>query len=309
MIRLLRSSASNSLRHPLLQRSALYKFASPARLYSAQNDANSPPPNSPSSGNSTNSTAGSKPRKPLSRVAIGGTSGRVSKGSNQVSARTVWTSLLVMILGGGALSYFFQKEKKRLEVRRQEKERQGVGKPLIGGPFEMMDFNGNKFTEKDLEGKFSIIYFGFTMCPDVCPEELEILAQVLRTTNKDPNNKKIQPIFVTCDPARDTPEVLREYLSDFHPDIIGLTGTYDQVKNMCKKYRVYFSTPPNVKPGQSYLVDHSIFFYMMDPEGKFIDVLGRNYTGPEALAKVEEHLDAWRPSTHDDRTFLEKLFG
>jgi len=259
-----------------------------------------------SAGSPGPSGADGKPRKPLSRVAIGSHPSRVRKGTNQMPVRTIWGSLLIMIVGGGVLTYFFNKEKQRLAVRRQERERQGVGKPLVGGPFELMDFNGNKFTDKDLLGKFSILYFGFTLCPDVCPEELEVLAHVLRTTNKD--GKKIQPIFVTCDPARDTPEVLKEYLSDFHPDIIGLTGTYEQVKNICKQYRVYFSTPPNVKPGQSYLVDHSIFFYIMDPEGKFIDVLGRNYNGPEALAKVEEHLDAWRPSTDEGSSWFGGLF-
>lgn len=73
----------------------------------------------------------------------------------------------------------------------------------------------------------------------------------------------MRPVFITCDPARDTPEVLRKYLREFHPDIIGLTGTYEQIKDVCKKYRVYFSTPENVKPGEDYLVDHSIYFYLM----------------------------------------------
>ena len=73
----------------------------------------------------------------------------------------------------------------------------------------------------------------------------------------------MQPVFITCDPARDTPEVLRKYLAEFHPDIIGLTGTHDQVKDVCKQYRVYFSTPRDVKPGEDYLVDHSIYFYLM----------------------------------------------
>jgi protein SCO1 len=77
------------------------------------------------------------------------------------------------------------------------------------------------------------------------------------------------PVFITCDPARDTPLVLRHYLDEFHKDIVGLTGTYDNIKAACKAYRVYFSTPPDVKPGQDYLVDHSIYFYLM---GKFIFV-------------------------------------
>lgn len=73
----------------------------------------------------------------------------------------------------------------------------------------------------------------------------------------------MRPIFITCDPARDTPQVLRKYLAEFHPRLIGLTGTYEAVKNVCRQYRVYFSTPEKVKPGEDYLVDHSIYFYLM----------------------------------------------
>lgn len=95
----------------------------------------------------------------------------------------------------------------------------------------------------------------------------------------------VLPIFITCDPERDTPKVLKEYLAEFHPAFIGLTGTYDQIKDVCKSYRVYFSTPKNVAPGQDYLVDHSIYFYLMDPEGDFVEALGRQHS-PEAAAKV-----------------------
>lgn len=90
----------------------------------------------------------------------------------------------------------------------------------------------------------------------------------------------MRPVFVTCDPARDTPEVVKAYLNEFHPDLIGLTGTWEQVKAVCKLYRVYFSTPPNVLPGQDYLVDHSIYFYLMGREsglacgGRIADVGG-----------------------------------
>jgi len=73
----------------------------------------------------------------------------------------------------------------------------------------------------------------------------------------------LTPIMITCDPARDTPEVLKEYLIEFHPDILGLTGDYEAIKSVCKAYRVYFSTPAHVKEGQDYLVDHSIYFYLM----------------------------------------------
>lgn len=90
------------------------------------------------------------------------------------------------------------------------------------------------------------------------------MAEIIDKVNAATGDKKLfMPVFITCDPVRDTPEVLREYLKEFHTGIVGLTGTYEQVKNVCKQYRVYFSTPKDVKPGEDYLVDHSIYFYLM----------------------------------------------
>ena len=108
------------------------------------------------------------------------------------------------------------------------------------------------------------VYFGFTHCPDICPDELDKMAEIIDGVKKETNGENVfLPVFITCDPVRDTPEVLRSYLQEFHTGIIGLTGTYEQVKNVCKQYRVYFSTPQNVTPGEDYLVDHSIYFYLM----------------------------------------------
>lgn len=108
------------------------------------------------------------------------------------------------------------------------------------------------------------VYFGFTHCPDICPDELDKMAEIIdRVKDAAKSDKVFQPVFITCDPARDTPDVLRRYLNEFHPDIIGLTGTYEQIKHVCKMYRVYFSTPKDVKKGEDYLVDHSIYFYLM----------------------------------------------
>lgn len=109
------------------------------------------------------------------------------------------------------------------------------------------------------------VYFGFTHCPDICPEELDKMAIMIDKV-KETSGNVMRPIFITCDPARDTPVVMKRYLREFHPDIIGLTGTWEDIKSVCKAYRVYFSTPADVKPGQDYLVDHSIYFYLM---GKF----------------------------------------
>ncbi|AMD22061.1 HGL279Cp [Eremothecium sinecaudum] len=232
-------------------------------------------------------------KRPLSRIPIGSKEppSKVNK-AGSIEFDT-WKGLLLSFAIGGVLVYYFRKEKKRLETEKEAEANRGYGKPAVGGPFELVDFNGNEFTEKNLLGGFSIIYFGFSRCPDICPDELDKLSLWLDGLKQ--KGIELKPIFITCDPARDSPEILKQYLSEFHPDIIGLTGTYEQVKNACKQYRVYFSTPPNIKPGQDYLVDHSIFFYLMDPEGKFIDVLGRQYDEKTGIARIEEHVKAFVP--------------
>ena len=127
--------------------------------------------------------------------------------------------------------------------------------------------------------------------------------------------KVLLPLMITCDPARDNPAVLKEYLAEFHRDFIGLTGEYNMIKNTCKAYRVYFSTPSDVKPGEDYLVDHSIYFYLMgkcgilhlcskddskqanktfvDPEGDFVEAIGRNFTADQAAKVIVDHIKDW----------------
>lgn len=140
------------------------------------------------------------------------------------------------------------------------------------------------------------VYFGFSHCPDICPEELDKMAITLNILKRTapPNSPAVLPVFITCDPARDTPAVLASYLAEFHPDIIGLTGTWEQIKDVCKKYRVYFSTPEGVKKGQDYLVDHSIYFYLMDPEGDFVEAIGRQHSPEQAAGLIREHVGDWK---------------
>jgi protein SCO1/2 len=240
-----------------------------------------------------------KPKKrPLSRVAIGG---EQDSGKKYAAGHTIefasWKAVVVLIVFGGGFTWWFSREKEKLRIQREVESKRGYGKPLIGGPFDLIDTNNNRFTHKNLindDKRFSILYFGFTHCPDVCPDELDKLGEVLNEL-KSKDNIELQPIFITCDPARDTPEIIEQYLQDFHPSIIGLTGTYENVKKACKQYRVYFSTPPDVKPGQDYLVDHSIFFYLMDSEGNFVDVIGRDSTAEQSVEKIKKHVDAFIP--------------
>ena len=86
---------------------------------------------------------------------------------------------------------------------------------------------------------------------------------------------------------------MKDYLAEFHPDFIGLTGTYNQIKDICRKYRVYFSTPEHVKPGQDYLVDHSIYFYLMNPDGEFVEALGRQHSPTAGAELILKHMNDW----------------
>lgn len=174
-----------------------------------------------------------------------------------------------------------------------------------------MTQDGETFTEKDLRGKWSLVYFGFTNCPDICPQELDKITTVLdvigafrtflaviillvgQTTEKE-HGTIFQPVFISVDPARDTPSRIGKYLKDFHPSLIGLVGPYEETKAICKAYRVYFSTPPNADPAGDYLVDHSIFVYLMDPEGKFVEAFGQSVGKEEIVKKVREVLKEWQ---------------
>ncbi|KAJ5111029.1 Synthesis of cytochrome c oxidase Sco1/Sco2 [Penicillium argentinense] len=206
-----------------------------------------------------------------------------------------WKAATLFVLTGAGMMIYFRVEKARLERKRIAEMSKGVGKPKVGGPFTLKDLDGKEFTAEDLKGKYSFVYFGFTHCPDICPDELDKMAEIIDKVKEATQDDKVfLPVFITCDPARDTPEVLRAYLKEFHPGIVGLTGTYEQVKNVCRQYRVYFSTPRDVKPGEDYLVDHSIYFYLMDPDNDFVECIGRQDTPESASKVILEHINDWK---------------
>ncbi|CAG8955302.1 hypothetical protein HYFRA_00011284 [Hymenoscyphus fraxineus] len=210
-----------------------------------------------------------------------------------------WGAGLLFLSAGAALIFFFRFEKDRVERERVANATKGVGRPKVGGEFELVDQKGRRFGSEDMRGRYSLVYFGFSHCPDICPEELDKMSQMIDLVTSSPRSQKntlppLLPIFITCDPARDTPAVLDAYLSEFHPSLVGLTGTWEQIKDVCKKYRVYFSTPPDVKKGQDYLVDHSIYFYLMDPEGDFVEAIGRQHSPEQAARIILDHVGDWK---------------
>ena len=151
----------------------------------------------------------------------------------------------------------------------------------IGGPFTLTDGAGKAVTDRTFRGKFMLVYFGYTFCPDVCPTTLNDVAQAMDKLGTDAD--KLQPLFITVDPARDTPEVMRQYAAAFSPKLTGLTGSAAQIATVAKEYRVYYAphkTGPN--PGD-YTMDHSSILYVMDPAGRFAGII-RADEGPDAMA-------------------------
>jgi cytochrome oxidase Cu insertion factor (SCO1/SenC/PrrC family) len=143
-----------------------------------------------------------------------------------------------------------------------------IGTALVGGPFSLTDQTGRKVTDKDFRGHYMLVFFGYTYCPDLCPTELQVMSAAL--DNLGAKADDIQPIFITFDPQRDTPEVLKQYISNFHPRFVGLTGTPEEIAVAAKAYRVFYNKLEDTSGPDTYLMDHSTITYLMDKQGKFL---------------------------------------
>ena len=144
------------------------------------------------------------------------------------------------------------------------------GKALIGGPFALTDPQGKTVTDQDFRGKHMLVFFGFTNCPDICPAELQIMAASLDDLGAKAD--KVAPVFITLDPARDTPEAVGAYVENFGPRFIGLSGSPQDIDKAAKAYRVAYSkfVPEGGDETSRYSVDHAAFVYFMGPDGKYI---------------------------------------
>lgn len=166
------------------------------------------------------------------------------------------------------------------------------GKPALGGPFVLVTHDGEPVTQAKYLGTWTFFYFGFTHCPEICPVELNRMTKVVNAVREARPNQPITPLFVSCDPKRDSLESIKEYLSVFHPDFVGLVGTSKQVDNACKSYRIYYSLPSEgVSETDDYLIDHSIAIFLFDPKGQFVEFFGNRYDEKEITAKVLTYMD------------------
>ncbi len=150
---------------------------------------------------------------------------------------------------------------------------------VIGGPFTLTDQNGARVTEATYRGAPSIVFFGYTHCPDVCPTTLFDMSEVLKRL---PADKRVSALFITVDPERDTPAALKEYLSSFDPRISGLSGLRPEIDATLKAYRVYSKKQP--QENGEYSLDHSAIIYLMDKQGRFVTALNLQ-SPPETVAK------------------------
>jgi len=205
-----------------------------------------------------------------------------------VSQKQVFFLLLIAAaLGGGAVGlvqYLTAARESGVEVQ----DKGTSGEARIGGPFELVDTKGQVRTDVEFRGRFMLVFFGFTNCPDVCPTTLYDLTQALEELG--PAAEKIQPIFITVDPLRDTPEAIASYLESFYPTFIGLTGTAQQLAAVQRAYSVYAKAAGAPTKEGSYLVDHTALAYLIGPDGKFRTFLAPGRGAEGMLAKMKPFL-------------------
>ena len=154
----------------------------------------------------------------------------------------------------------------------------------IGGPFTLVDKDGRTVTDRSFPGKYLVVYFGYTYCPDACPADVSVLARGLKALEQSHPDKleRIQPLFITIDPQRDTPARVGEFAAAFSPRLIGLTGAPEQIAKVAKEYGAYYARNPDSK-GSDYLMDHTRIAYLIGPDGKPITMLPVD-KGPDAVA-------------------------
>jgi len=170
-----------------------------------------------------------------------------------------------------------------------EKPAPVVSMPAIGGPFTLTAADGQQVTDRTYRGKIMLVYFGYTDCPDACPTALNEIAGALAELG--PRAERVQALFITVDPQRDTPEVLANYVKSFDPRIVGLTGTPEQIAAAAKAYRVYYAPYKSAGAPDGYLMDHTSVVYVMNEEGRFVATFTQETPAAQMADRLGKLLD------------------
>jgi len=143
-----------------------------------------------------------------------------------------------------------------------------TGKARVGGPFTLTNHKGQRVTRKDFAGRYMLVYFGYTFCPDVCPIELQVITKALEQLGD--KAAKVTPVFITVDPERDTVKQMASYVTHFHDRLVGLTGSVDEIRAIAKSYHVYFAKAKDNNSSTEYTIDHTSLIYFMSPKGDYL---------------------------------------
>ncbi|XP_062989855.1 protein SCO2 homolog, mitochondrial [Elgaria multicarinata webbii] len=200
---------------------------------------------------------------------------------------------ITFLFGGGVLAgwLYLRAEKVRSEQLRRIEE---LKKVAIGqGSFHLVDHTGKPCSKDDLKGSWVLLYFGFTHCPDICPDELEKMSRVVELLDQEARLPRIQPVFITVDPERDDVEAMAKYVREFHPRLMGLTGTPEQVREAGRAYRVYYSTGPKDEDND-YIVDHTVIIYLLSPDGLFLDYYNRSKSDTKIAQNIRGHMETYK---------------
>ena len=194
-----------------------------------------------------------------------------------------WIAALALLLGAGIGATAEPPQRSAAETM----EVLMWNREPVGGPFALVDHHGKRRTDADFRGQLMLVYFGYTFCPDVCPTDLVQIGLAMEKLGAV--SKEVQPIFVTLDPARDTPVHLAAYIPNFHPRMLGLTGTAVEVRKAADAYKVYYQKVA-AQGGPGYTVDHTAFIYLMDRKGKYLGFFPPGTDATRMAELVRSHL-------------------
>ncbi|XP_068581936.1 protein SCO1 homolog, mitochondrial [Cebidichthys violaceus] len=209
------------------------------------------------------------------------------------SGPVTWKSLAVTFAIGGTLLGGMKYLKKEKEEQIEKERTKSIGRPALGGPFSLIDHNNKPSKSSDFLGQWVLLYFGFTHCPDICPDEIEKMIEVVDEIDKIKSLPNLTPILITIDPDRDTVEAMAAYVKDFSPKLIGLTGPTPQIEQVSRAFRVYYSQGPKDEDND-YIVDHTIIMYLVGPDGEFAEYFGQNKRSAEISSSIASHMRKYK---------------
>jgi protein SCO1/2 len=194
-----------------------------------------------------------------------------------------------IVIAAGAWTFFSDEPEQRSAAALMDAVM--WNKEPVGGPFALVDHNGNRRTDKDFRGKVLLVYFGFSYCTDVCPTDLQSVAAAIDKLG--PEGEKVQPLFISVDPEKDTPAQLQGYVALFHPRLVGLTGTQREIRKVAHAYKVYVANN-GAATGTTGAIDHSGFVYLVGANGDYLDFFPPGTAADRMVAALRPHLAALR---------------